>query len=489
MGIRPVAAGARTWLSRFYTDLLEIGARAVRFHQILNEELGCASYLLADGGEAIVVDPRWDVDVYLELAAAAGARIVHVVETHDHADHVSGRGRLTRRTGAQAHRPHRECDALPGLRPGDELRAGRIRMHAIATPGHRPEHVSLLVSDGERDVDGWCLLAGDSLLVGDVARPDLAVAPDEGARDLHASVQRILALGDHVELWPAHVGGSLCGGGRLSAKTSSTIGFERRAQPSMQLAADDFVSALAGRTPPRPPNIARIVALNQGPLDAEPAPPAQLDAAGLRRAVEGGATVIDVRPAADFGALHLRGALALGTGANRATRVGWTVQPEEPLVVVGRDVAGARRFAASLHAVGLWAVAGVTAADPAAWRAAGCPLAEATRWSVDDLAEAVRAGVVTLLDVRRTEEYDAGHVAGSLNVPLDVLADGRGFVAPRSGPIAVACATGPRAALAASLLRRAGHREVVSVDGGGVPDLVGRGVALRSVGVSIGIAA
>ena len=461
----------------------------MRFHQVLNDELGCASYLLADGGEAIVVDPRWDVDIYLELAGAIDARIVHVVETHDHADHVSGRGRLIRRTGAEAHRPHREGQpGSCGLCPGDELRAGRIRMRAIATPGHRPEHLSLLVSDGERDVEGWCLLAGDSLLVGDLARPDLAVAAEEGACELHASVQRILALGDHVELWPAHVGGSLCGGGRLSAKTSSTIGFERRAQPATELCRDDFVRAIAGRTPPRPPNIARIVSLNQGPLDAEPPEPAVLDAIGLQRAVAGGATVLDIRPAAEFDALHVLGALALGTGANRATRVGWTVAPEAPLVVVDRDVAGAQRFAASLHAVGLWAVEGVAAADPAAWLTAGCPLAGAPAWSVDDLARALRTRAVTLVDVREPAEYEAGHVAGSRNLPLNVLGDGR-RVALSSGRIAVACATGARAALAASLLRRAGHRDVVHVAGGGVPDLPARGVSLEAAGATLGIAA
>jgi hydroxyacylglutathione hydrolase len=452
----------------------------LRFHQVLNDELGCASYLLADGGEAIVVDPRWDVDVYLELADAAGARIVHVVETHDHADHVSGRGRLVRRTAAGSHRPHREGAGSPGLRCGDELRAGRIRVRAIATPGHRPEHLSLLVSDGERDTEGWCLLAGDSLLVGDVARPDLAVAAHDGAGDLHASVQRILALGDHVELWPAHVGGSLCGGGRLSAKTSSTIGFERRAQPATELGRDEFVRAIAARTPPRPPNIARIVALNQGPLDAEPAEPAVLDAAGLARAVARGVTVLDIRAAAGFDALHVRGALALGTGANRATRVGWTVEPDAPLVVVGDDVAGARRFATALHAVALWAVEGVAAADPVAWRAAGCPVAEAARWSVDDLAQALHGGEVRLIDVRDRDEYDDGHLTGSRNVPLHELRDGRGCIPLEPGRLVVACATGPRAALAASLLRRAGHPDVVHVAGGGVPDLPARGVVLTA---------
>src|SRR4051812_47393068 len=174
----------------------------MHFHQVLNEELGCASYLLADGGEAIVVDPRWDVAVYVELARACGARITHAIDTHDHADHVSGRGRLARLTGCVALRPG------PALPEAAEVRAGRVRLTALATPGHRPEHLAFAVTDESRSERPWAVLTGDSLLVGDVARPDLAIDPREGARALHASVQRLLALGDHVELWPGHVGGS-----------------------------------------------------------------------------------------------------------------------------------------------------------------------------------------------------------------------------------------------------------------------------------------
>src|SRR4051812_41855864 len=251
----------------------------MHFHQVINGELGCASYLLADGGEAIVVDPRWEIDVYVELADAAGARITQIVDTHDHADHVSGRGRLARRTGAVARR------SGAGLMAGEMLSAGRIRVLAMATPGHRPEHLALVVVDLSRGCEPWCVLSGDSLLVGDVARPDLAVEADEGARDLHASIGRLLALGDHVEVWPAHVGGSLCGGGRLSAKTSSTIGFERRSTSPAGLERAPFVEALTAAAQPKPPNLERVVALNRGPLHDEPAPPPVLGPESLAAAV------------------------------------------------------------------------------------------------------------------------------------------------------------------------------------------------------------
>ncbi|MDX6665975.1 MAG: hypothetical protein QOG68_2181, partial [Solirubrobacteraceae bacterium] len=283
----------------------------MRFHQILNDELGCASYLLADAGEAIVVDPRWDVEVYLDLAERADARIVAVVDTHDHADHVSGRGRLARRTGARIHRPG------AGLAGGDVLRAGRVRIEALATPGHRPEHLALVVVDEARGPAPWCVLTGDSLLVGDVARPDLAVEARAGARDLHASLQLIFALGDHVEVWPGHVGGSLCGGGRLSAKTSSTVGFERRSDSPAALAAEEFVRTVAAVAAPKPPNIEIVVAHNRGTLDAEPPAAAIIEIAGLRSALDGGVTILDARPAAAFDAGHLRGALSIPPGASR----------------------------------------------------------------------------------------------------------------------------------------------------------------------------
>ena len=173
------------------------------FRQVLNEDLGCASYVLADGGEAIVVDPRWDIAIYHEIAARERVSITHVVDTHDHADHVSGRARLSEATGARSHRPAGTGERGPGdLVAGAELAVGDVRLRALATPGHRPEHLSLAVVDLSRGEEPWLVLTGDSLLVGDLARPDLAVDPEDGARQLRESLRRLLALGDHIELWP-----------------------------------------------------------------------------------------------------------------------------------------------------------------------------------------------------------------------------------------------------------------------------------------------
>ena len=234
------------------------------FRQILYGDLGCASYFIACGGQAVVVDPRWDIDVYLELARKQRFRIAHVIETHNHADHVSGRQRLVAATGARAYRPDLEPDDRPdAIRAGDVITVGKVDIRAIATPGHRPEHLSYEVIDHKRSDSPWMVLTGDTLLVGDIARPDLAYEANDGAEALHRTLARLTSFDDHVELWPAHVGGSLCGGAGLSGKTSSTVGFERRVNALLTMELPEFIDQLTSTLPTRPPNVERIVALNR----------------------------------------------------------------------------------------------------------------------------------------------------------------------------------------------------------------------------------
>ena len=444
------------------------------FRQVLYRDLGCASYVLGDAGEAVVVDPRWDIEAYLEAARAERVEITHVIDTHDHADHVSGRERLARLTGARAHRPG------VGIRAGDEITVGSVCLRALAAPGHRPEHLTFAVSDLTRNAEPWMLLSGDSLLVGDVARPDLAYEAPDGARELHASLGRLLALGDHVELWPAHVGGSLCGGPGLSAKTSSTLGFERRSNPILELESPEFVERLLANLPSRPPNIDRIVELNRRSDGAVPPEPGPLEAARLRELLAQHATVLDCRSPADFDAGHLAGAINLPVAsAGVGTRAGWALDPAETIVIVADGRAGALRMASCLEAVGFWSVAGYEVADPERWDAARLPVAYASSWNLDELASSLRSESVELVDVRELPEWEAGHVAGSHHVPLNRLREVGSLRIPDRGvPTAVACAAGVRAAFAASLLRRAGRRDVVRVAGGGIGDLGSRGLEL-----------
>ena len=225
------------------------------FRQVLHEDLGCASYLVADGGEAAVVDPKWDVEDYLSLADEHGFRISHILETHNHADHVSGKGRLQKATGAVIHVPAGAGVAFEHepMADGDAVAVGGVRIEALATPGHRPEHTAYVISDAARGEEPWLVVTGDSLFVGDVARPDLAVEPEEGARELFASLNRLLELDDFAEAWPGHIGGSLCGGAGMSEKPGTTIGFERRFNPALQFPSKaEFVRFVLADLPPQP---------------------------------------------------------------------------------------------------------------------------------------------------------------------------------------------------------------------------------------------
>jgi hydroxyacylglutathione hydrolase len=451
------------------------------FRQVLYRDLGCASYLLGDAGEAVVVDPRWDIDVYLDIASTERLQITHVIDTHDHADHISGRCRLAQATGARAFRaagPGQQSDDRIG--PGQIIALGSLRLQAIATPGHRPEHLTFAVADLSRSPEPWLLLTGDSLMVGDVARPDLASEARQGARTLHSSLKHLLALGDHVEVWPAHVGGSLCGSAGLSAKTSSTVGYERRQNPTLLMEEPDFVSSLTRNLPSRPPNIDRIIALNRRRDGAEPAEPQPLSGDRLRRLLAGAITVLDSRQPEEFDAGHLSGAVNLPLSApGVGTRAGWALDSSARVIIVAKHPDAAREMASALQAVGLWQLAGYSMADRSAWERGGFVIAKAQSWDLDHLAGQLRRDSVELVDVREGSEWACGHVQGSHHVPLRRLRDVSSIRIPERGrTTAVACAAGIRAAFAASLLRRAGHKHVVRVAGGGVGDLSARGIPL-----------
>jgi hydroxyacylglutathione hydrolase len=451
------------------------------FRQVLYRDLGCASYVLGDGGEAIVVDPRWDIDIYLEIARNERLSITHVLETHNHADHVSGRFRLAEITGARCQcAADGEQEHGEGIAAGWEMAIGSLRVQALATPGHRPEHLAFAVADLSRGSDQWLVLTGDSLLVGDIARPDLAVEPRDGAAALHDSLKRLVALDDHVEVWPGHVGGSLCGGVGLSGKTSSTVGYERRHNPLLTMERTAFVDGLTGSLPTRPPNVDRIVALNRGRTAKLPREPPALTADRLHELLRSGVTVLDSRAPDKFDAGHLAGAVNLPVSSpGVGTRAGWALSPDEPIVIVAADEDAAHATTSALQAVGLWRLAGYDVADRAAWERRRLPIAEARSWDLDQLAGGLRRDAVELVDVREFTEWILGHVEGSYHLPLHRLRDVDSVEIPARGrTTAVACAVGVRAAFAASLLRRAGHSDVVRIAGGGVPDLTARGIEL-----------
>src|ERR687894_53596 len=453
------------------------------FREVLNEDLGCGSYVVAEGGEAAVIDPKWEIQEYLQIAEENGFKISHIIETHNHADHLSGRGRLVEATGATIH-VSEDAGVEYGHEPlsdDDVVEVGGVRIIAVATPGHRPEHLSFLVEDTSRGEEPWLLLTGDSLFVGDLARPDLAVEAEEGARCLFRSLRKLDGLEDFVEVRPGHIGGSLCGGAHMSRKPDSTLGFERRFNDYLRFEdEDEFVATLTAEQTPQPPNFGRIVELNRGPLLAETAPLAPLLPQRVEDLVGAGAVLIDGREQREFEEAHVPGSINDTTNqTGGGTRAAWVGDPESEVIVTADGEEEARRMARMLEAVGFRRIRGFLAGGISAWRASGLAAQATPALDIPGLAERLRNEEVTVLDVRSRAEWEAGHVDGSLHVPYQQLRDGvPDEVRNADGPLAVVCGSGVRSALAASLLRRSGVDDVLHVADGGVPMLMGQGIGL-----------
>src|SRR5215207_4377216 len=458
------------------------------FREVLNEDLGCGSYIVADGGEAVVIDPKWEIEEYLQIAEDNGFKISHILETHNHADHLSGKGRLVEATGAAIHISKDagvEYEHEP-LEEGDIVELGGVRITAVATPGHRPEHLSFLVEDASRSEEPWLLLTGDSLFVGDLARPDLAVEPEEGARGLFGSLGKLLELEDFVEVRPAHIGGSLCGGANMSQKPDSTIGFERRFNDYLQFEEEgEFVRTLTAEQTPQPPNFERIVEINRGPLITEAAPLEPLLPQRVKQLAEAGAVVIDGRDEREFDSAHIPGSINVTmnqTGVG--TRAAWVIDADAEVITAAEGDEDARRMVRMLEAVGFRHVRGYLEGGITAWRVAKLEAETTPAINVAGLAERLKDEEVILLDVRDEAEWQAGHVEGSLHVPYQQLRDEVPEEIRSNAyggkPLAVACSGGIRSSIAASLLKRAGIKNLEHVVDGGVPDLQSEGVELVS---------
>jgi hydroxyacylglutathione hydrolase len=426
----------------------------VLFKQFLNDDLGCACYLVGDEqeGVAVVVDPPYHVEPVLAEAESRGVRLVGVLETHTHADHVSGHGRLALEHGVPV-RIHERAAATfthEPLADGTEIEVGEVVLRTIHTPGHRPEHCCFAVIDRSRSDEPWLVLTGDSLFVGDAGRPDLAVEARDGAEGLFHSLRRLVELGDGVEVFPGHVAGSLCGAA-MSSKASTTIGFERRCNPALQGELADFLDARLGPPPPRPPNMERIVELNRGELLGAQPPLERVDA------IPEAAIVLDVRPLEVFTAGHQPGAVGIPvSGSSFATKAGF-VLPELPLVLHASDEDEAVRAARALQAVGLFGVAG--------WQV-GSGSEQLVPVSLDELEGLLVDDAVELLDVREADERDAGHIPGSRHLPYRTARAAAEAGLLNGRPLVTICESGPRAAVAASVLQSAGLNARPVLDGG-----------------------
>jgi hydroxyacylglutathione hydrolase len=426
----------------------------------VDEGLGNSSYLVdLGGGRALVIDPARHPGGYLAEADRRRLDLAYAVETHLHADFVSGSRELGA-FGAQLLVPRAGGHAFPvrGLADGEEVDLGGLRLRALATPGHTPEHLSYLLLDGARPL---ALFSGGSLLVDAVARTDL-VSPDqteELARQLWRSLRdRILTLPDDLPVYPTHGAGSFCSA-PAGAERVTTIGRERAANPLLAAPDEDaFVKALLAGLGSYPPYFLRLRDVNRaGPRLYGPAEPAlaPLRAVDVARLVRGGASVVDARPIAAFAAGHIPGAISIALRPQFATWLGWTLPAGAPVVVVLEDGQDRVDLVRQARNVGCETLLGELDGGIDAWTAAGQRLSTMPVAKVADFTGPI-------FDVRQANEYCAGHVPGAVNVELGSITDRD---APE-GPTAVMCAHGERAMTAASLLARAGHRQVTALIGG-----------------------
>lgn len=434
--------------------------------------LAQGSYLIGSGGIAAVVDPQRDVDVYVDEASRRGLKIAHVIETHLHADFVSGHRELAERTGAAVYFGARAEATCPhvAVADGDEIAFGTCRLRFLETPGHTLESVSVVVTDLEAGGRPVAVFTGDTLFVGDVGRPDLAKGhtPEELAGLLYDSLHgKLLSLPDEVRVHPAHGAGSLCGK-NMSSERASTIGHERRTNPALRpMAREAFVAMMTAELPLRPDYFLRDVELNRAgarPI-AELEKPRPLAPAEVRSAAARGALVLDTRPAAAFGEAHIPGSIQIGLSGQYASWAGILIGLDAELVLVAEDPDRLGESQMRLARVGIERVIGHLDGGLAAWTAAGLPLATVKQVSVLDLQRLAISGEGQVLDVRGPAEFQAGHVDGATLFSLDRLASQPPPLDPIR-PVTVHCKSGYRSSIATSLLRRAGFTDVSNVTGG-----------------------
>jgi hydroxyacylglutathione hydrolase len=462
-----------------------------------DEQLAQASYLVGcvATGEALVVDPMRHVAPYLAEAAKAGLRITHVTETHIHADFVSGSRELAARSGATiylsdtgpaawkygfAQQPH-----VVRVHDGDHWMVGNIRVDVLATPGHTPEHIALLITDTAGADAPMGIFSGDFLFVGDVGRPDLleeaagmAGTKEPGARMMFQTVLQSKDLPDYLQVWPAHGAGSACGKA-LGAIPSSTLGYEKRFNPAYQINDErQFVDWLLMGQPEAPRYFARMKDVNKaGPTLLSELPPVrELDRAALDAAIANGDLVVDLRPQADYRAAHIPGSLSVpATTAMYSTYIGWFVDYARPTYLVLPEGSELEAILTTLRAIGIDDVPGYL---PAA--ALGAPTVPLPALQVADLAECIHATDTFILDVRGQSEYDTIHLPDARHIPLGFLPRHLAEL-PHDRPILVHCASGYRAQIATSLLHRAGFANALTLDDpvGGWKTLVGAPSSMR----------
>lgn len=452
-----------------------------------DESLAQASYLIGceRARDAVIVDPNRDIDRYMRAAAAHRMRIRYVTETHIHADYLSGSRDLARATGAELLLSgHGDGDwrygfaAAAGARllmDGDSIVVGSVRLDALHTPGHTPEHLCFLVTDAATSDRAMGMLTGDFIFVGDVGRPDLLerAANVQGsmtaaARQLHRSLARTRDMPDYLQLWPGHGAGSACGKS-LGAMPQTTLGYERLVNPAFHQPTQDAFVAWVLADQPEPPNYFAVMKrLNR---DGPPIRPAwdsfrQVDAPAVETALDKDHWVVDVRGSAEFAQMHVPGSVNIPASKSLPTYAGTVLTYDRPIIVLAKTREQAQSVIAQFALIGLDNVAGFATLEVLQQiRSAGRRLGTVAMIDPSGLVARMEADGPRVIDVRGTSEWNTGHLPGATHIYLGDL-EQRVATAPRDGAIVVHCETGTRASIAASLLLARGFTDVTVLRGG-----------------------
>ena len=439
--------------------------------------LGClahASYLVGSEGIAAVIDPQRDVDIYLDAAKQKGLKIEHIIETHLHADFVSGHHELAQRTGARIYLGEGSGATFPhkAVKDGDSLQFGHCRFDFLATPGHTVESICIAMTDLGESPRPKALFTGDTLFVGDVGRPDLSAehTPQQLAAMLYHSLHdKLLKFPDETEIYPAHGAGSLCGR-QMSSERSSTIGKERRTNYALQAGTcEDFIHLLTDGLPPRPEYFGRDVELNRqgaAALDQIP-PPVPVRAPEVFRLQAEGAIVLDTRPAMQFAVAHVPGSIHIGLSGQYASWAARILGLDKRIILVGEDADHLRESQMRLARVGIENVQAYLEDGIGGWIASGYELDYIPQISVQEFSDLLEKEKdhVAILDVREPGEVEAGAMENSVRIPLAQLPD-RIAELDRGKLLVVHCKGGYRSSIATSILRRAGFRDIADLTGG-----------------------
>lgn len=443
------------------------------FKQIVTPGLGCFSYVIGcpAAKQMVVVDPKRDVQDYLDISREEGMRITHVIDTHVHADHVSGNQELRALTGCELMMFETSPVNFPfnKVTEGDEMSVGSAHLRFLHTPGHTPDALSILLADTTRSREPWMVLTGDLLFVGDIGRPDLVgeAKLDEQVANLWDSLRvKLGEYPDYVEVFPAHGSGSLCGRG-MSSKQSSTLGYERRHNPMLQFDSyPAFRTEMTKEFPARPKSFTHIISTNaEGAPLLESCPmdkamePDQFEAA-----VDDDTVIIDVRDSAAFSGFHIPGSVNIGFEPQLANWVGMVVSPEKDLLLVVNSKDEYDRMVTELHRIGYDRIFGWLHGGLNAWVYSGRPVERLSQLSVDDLKDLLGKGV-KIVDVRTDAELEAGKIPGAVHIPLVEMLDGNLEVANDS-PVVVYCGSGYRSNIAASYMQNNGFKDVRGLAGG-----------------------